>query len=106
MIIYDIIFCSCAGCLIRYINLYKLRHTLNFVYLVLDMLVAAFIGYLFSKLYEDIHMSNSVALVTATLLGNAGSRALYILKRMINRSVQFTLFDEDTRNDSTRNKKS
>lgn len=70
------------------------------------MLVAAFIGYLFSKLYEDIHMSYNVALVIATLLGNAGSRALYILKRMINRSVQFTLFDEDTRNDSTRNKKS
>lgn len=70
------------------------------------MLVAAFIGYLFSKLYEDIHLSCNVALVTATLLGNAGSRALYILKRMINRSVQFTLFDEDTRNDSTRNKKS
>lgn len=70
------------------------------------MLVAAFIGYLFSKLYEDIHMSYNVALVIATLLGNAGSRALYILKRMINRSVQFTLFNEDTRNDSTRNKKS
>lgn len=97
MIIYDIIFCSCAGCLIRYINLYKLRHTLNFVYLVLDMLVAVFIGYLFSKLYEDIHMSYNVALVTATLLGNAGSRVLYILKRVVNQSIHFTLFDEDNK---------
>lgn len=61
------------------------------------MLVAVFIGYLFSKLYEDIHMSYNVALVTATLLGNAGSRVLYILKRVVNQSIHFTLFDEDNK---------
>lgn len=98
----EIIFCSCSGCLIRYINLYKYVHKISFIYLVLDLLVSVFIGYLTARLFQDAEVSYNTTLVIATILGNAGSRALFIFKRFINHYVRFTLFDEEPNNDSKR----
>lgn len=98
----EIIFCSCSGCLIRYINLYKYLHKISFVYLVLDLLVAIFIGYLTARLFQDAEVSYNTTLVVATILGNAGSRALFVFKRVINHYINFTLFDEEPKDDSKR----
>ena len=98
----EIIFCSCSGCLIRYINLYKYLHKISFVYLVLDLLVAIFIGYLTARLFQDAEVSYNTTLVVATILGNAGSRAIFVLKRFINHYINFTLFDEEPKDDSKR----
>lgn len=98
----EIIFCSCSGCLIRYINLYKYLHKISFVYLVLDLLVAIFIGYLTSRLFQDAEVSYNTTLVVATILGNAGSRALFVFKRFINHYINFTLFDEEPKDGSKR----
>ena len=43
------IFCSCAGCLIRYINIYKETNKIKVSFILLDLLVSAFIGFLIFK---------------------------------------------------------
>jgi hypothetical protein len=77
-------------------------HKISFVYLVLDLLVAIFIGYLTDRLFQDAGVSYNTTLVVATILGNAGSRALFVFKRFINHYINFTLFDEEPKDDSKR----
>lgn len=77
-------------------------HKISFVYLVLDLLVAIFIGYLAARLFQDAEVSYNTTLVAATILGNAGSRALFVFKRFINHYINFTLFDEEPKDDSKR----
>lgn len=78
------IFCSCAGCLIRYVNLYKETNKANFIYLTLDLFVSAFLGFLIFKVYADYNMTEHQGLILSTICGNIGSRSLYLLKKYLN----------------------
>lgn len=78
------IFCSCAGCLIRYINTYKETNKIKISFIVLDLLVSAFIGFLIFKVLSDYNLSENQGLVLSTICGNLGSRSLYLLKRNLN----------------------
>ena len=70
----------------RYTTLvvYKETNKTNFIYLTLDLFVAAFLGFLLFKVYADYNMTENQGLILSTICGNIGSRSLYLLKKYLN----------------------
>lgn len=99
------IFCSCAGCLIRYVNIYKDENIVNWIYLILDLFIAAFTGFLLFNLMKDYNITTNQGLVLATICGNLGSRGLYIFKHLAQQILKFNIYLEGNNNGDTRNKK-
>lgn len=72
--------CAIAGCLIRYLNTYKLKGRIHIPYLIGDVLTAAFLGYLFYWVIADHQvLKPSYASVITCFIGNLGSRVFDII---------------------------
>lgn len=77
---YVAIGCAIAGCLIRYLHIYKNKGSIKFSYLVGDILTAAFLGYLFYwVIAEHGVLKPSYASIITCFIGNLGSRGFDII---------------------------
>lgn len=68
---------SCGGCAIRYAEIYKTTNRIKISYFVIDLFIAAFLGFLsFWFLMEHRLCKESYAMLVNCIIGNMGSKLL------------------------------
>lgn len=84
---YLILFSTLGGCFVRYLNEYKKGIVLSIRFILIDMLISSFLGYLtFWFLYENTNFNMSLCAIATCIVGNLGSKVFDI--------VQFILFNK------------
>lgn len=98
--------CSIAGCLIRYMNLWKHNKRIKLSFLICDILTAAFLGYLaYWVIAEHGILKPSYASVITCFIGNIGSRVFDIASWYLHTKFglpNFKYNKEGGQDDSTR----
>ena len=78
------IIASLGGCAIKYIEVFKTTGKVNFLYFLLDLMVAAFLGFFtFNFSIEYLNLKESYALIVNCIIGSLGSKTLDILSDII-----------------------
>lgn len=81
---YLILFSTLGGCFVRYLSEYKKGKKLQLKYVLIDMLVSAFLGYLtFWFLLENTNFNMSLCAIATCIVGNLGSKVFDILQFII-----------------------
>lgn len=71
------ILCSVAGCAIRYIQLYEKGYKIKVLYLIADLITAAFLGFMCGWfINENFEVKRSYSSLVSCLIGNIGGRVL------------------------------
>lgn len=98
--------CAIAGCLIRYLNHYKIKGRIKISYLIGDILVAAFLGYLFYWIIaEHKIVAPSYASAITCIVGNLGSRVFDIISWYVYTRYGLPNFKYGDKYDTTGNQK-
>lgn len=78
------IIASLGGCAIKYVEVFKTTGKVNFLYFLLDLIVAAFLGFFtFNFSIEYLNLKESYALIVNCIVGSLGSKTLDILSEII-----------------------
>ena len=102
------IFAALGGCAIRYAEIYKNTNRIKFSYFVIDLLIAAFLGFLtFWVLMEHKLCKESYAMLVNCIIGNMGSKVLELGSYWIYSKfgINYKFEDRYRSNDSKRNPK-
>ena len=108
------VFASCGGCVVRYVEEFKAGHNIKIGFLLADIVMAGFLGFFTAwHLFDHTPLQVSHVMIILVVLGFIGSKILdiasYILYKKLGINVKFRNsrleFEEDDKNDSTRNQK-
>ena len=84
---YLILFSTLGGCIVRYLSEYKKGKQLKLRFILIDMLISSFLGYLtFWFLIENTSFNMSLCAISTCIVGNLGSKVFDI--------IQFILFEK------------
>lgn len=81
---YLILFSTLGGCIVRYLSEYKQGKHLELKYILIDMIVSSFLGYLtFWFLIENTNFNMSLCAISTCIVGNLGSKVFDILQFIV-----------------------
>ena len=102
--LYLVLLSTLGGCFVRYLNEYKKGIRLSLRYILIDILISSFLGYLtFWFLYENTNFNMSLCAIATCIVGNLGSKVFDIVQFIIFNKIGYKFNGENY--DSQRNTK-